>query len=1757
MALDQLQVLSILLDDGNVRLERVQDQNGRHCLGLSAADQPGFVQGRQRLLHEERLLRSVSHPGVPVVLEMVEDRLLLQDCEGEPLSSMPGAFDSPLAFLKLALRLSEIVAAIHGAGILLRRIDPGSILVGADPGQATLISFGRAIRVAPGAQIEAQDQLSLRDLPYTAPESTGRMNRPVDQRSDLYSLGAVFYEILAGRPPFSGKGANEIIHAHIARHPEDLTELCPALPLMIARIVMRLLEKAPTERYQSAHGLQADLNRCLQAFEASGKIDEFIPGDEDRSDRFLVGTRLYGRSKELEQLHSDYERSLARSVALSVVEGPAGSGKSALIREMLQTASARGGFFLSGKYEQYERNAPYLGWLRALTQMVRLLLREEESTVDRWRTRIVRALGSNAGVICQVIPELERIIGEAPPIPDLPARESRNRFQTSMLRFVQLFAQREHPLTVFLDDLHWADTPSLELLRTLVIDADARYLHVIVSYRPGTDDVEDPVRELVSDLQEMGHAASIMKLRPLGLPDLTELIVDTLNTTAEEAMPLAQLLQLRTHGNPFFVGQLLNSLHRDGLLRFHPRYGRWVWDPADIGRLQVTENVIEFMAARIDELAPSARRLLETAACLGNRFSRDAASAVSGLNATEFDQALQELTSAGLLIEQYHDTTFEPYYLFLHDQVQRAAYKKQSEAELAQVHRRAAIFLTNQQTLNGNAATVLFELVGHWNASRALVKDPPERLQVARLNLEAASRARENAAHGAALKYARVGLELLPPDPWSDQYELTYSLNLEALQSEYLNGHYEAAESLAEVIAKRARDAFDAVRVYNLRVTLLTNMGRHSRAIRTGIEGLRRLNYRLPEHPGVPRVLLTVLRVTWRRRGSGVNALEQLPEIKDRRAEAILNLLMAITPSAFFINQNLFAVTTLRMVLLSLRYGNSNVSAYAYMTYAVLLVHPFGRRLAAHAMGRMALRMNADFDNAGLRSPMHVIYGSFINHWVDDMRRNTKYLRTAFRAGLEAGDHVYAGYALANRIFASVARGDSLAEQDRQARSFLRFTDRTGDRDVENDFLLVLQANRHLRGLTRALDTWDDGEYDTRSHEEEMQSGNPVTLIFFHVLRLQSFYLIGALDQALETARKCRDVLEPALGLVLGPEFYFWEALTLAASMPRLSSAQRVRARRRLRKSAKYFESIAVDAPMNFEARANLVAAEYALANGEPDLAGRCYGQARRAGTQSESHRVQALILDRSGRYLSSLGLIDAGRTHMAQAVDHYRQWGASAVVERLMREFKLAPADVRADATRTGITSASSLDVQAIGMASRAISREIVLPRLHQTLMEILMVQGGARRGFLIQEIDGVFRVRARGDVEQSPSTTAESCSLEEVEGLPLSVVHYVLRTGESVVLGNALTEGMFRDDPSIRTRSVRSLLCAPIMLHGRLAGVLYLENDAVEGAFTRERLELLSVLSAQAAVSLENALLYSGLEDKVREKTRELRETLHQVQDLKLRQDSDYYLTSLLIRPLSRVEVLGSQTEVGSFVRQKKQFRFKKWEEQIGGDICLARTVFLNGQSYTVFLNADAMGKSIQGAGGALVLGAVFESIVHEARETGSNVREEPAEWLRRLVFDLNAVFCSFAGYMLVSVAVGVLHDESGVLHYINADHPSTVLLRNDRATFIEEVHNLPKLGAHWLPFNPVVVSLQLERGDILVAGSDGRDDLIREGSDRVQFSEDPSQFRTIVETTHANLEAIVSELDRLGQPGDDLSLLRLQWHGPGMPGATAKPP
>ena len=982
-----------------------------------------------KLRREYELASQLGLTGTAKLLGIIEfsggTAIVMDDFGGVALSGqIKNGPLSPARFLPIARQTAAVLADLHRRGVIHKDIKPDNILLNPDTGEVQLIDFGIAVPIAQENVGVVHHRELEGSLPYLSPEQTGRMNRTVDYRTDFYSLGVTFYELLTGRLPFVTADPVELLHAHLARQPQPPSELNPEIPVVLQAIVLKLLEKSPEQRYQSAAGLKADLERGLHLLETTGRIEGFELAAEDRSDRFQIPQKLYGRETEIDLLLDSIDETMQGQARWLLVSGYSGIGKSSLIREIHRPIVAQRGHFATGKFDQFNRNVPYSAVIAAFRELMRQLLSESEENIARWKSELLAALGSNGRVIIDVLPEVQLIVGEQPEIPPLPPSEAQNRFNLVFLKFVQVLANAEHPLVLFLDDLQWADTPSLKLIELLLTDRETAHLLLIGAYRDNEVDATHPLLKSLAGLRETGIDIREIVLKPLGADDLNQMTADTLHCSSAEARPLSDLLLEKTGGNPFFVNEFLKSLHADGLVMFDHSENRWVWDIGQIRQRNITDNVVDLMRGKIGLLDPDARQLCQYAACIGNRFDLATLATVGERSPQAAAKALWPAIREGLVVPVDHayrlaeviteaEKMPDIEYRFLHDQVQNAAYVLLDEDSRSALHLRIGRLLRDGLS-EAEKNDRVFELVTHFNHGAPLLEDETEKTAVAVLNLRAGQRAKNAAAYEPAFRYLSAGVRLLPADAWQSRYELALELYNECAEAAYLSGDVAEMERLTGVVFGRAKELLHKIKAYSVKIQGYLSLTRNEEALNACLEIMQLLGARFPANPHKLHIVKSLVATKLRLRGKSADFLADLPEMSAPVPVALMEILPYAAAAAYFAKPDLFPLIVFKQVDLSVRYGNHPQSAFAYGTYGLVMCGSTLEFDEGLKFGELSIRLLEKFRAAAAYARVYFLYYGFIRHWRFHFNACTDGLLEGYRKGLETGDFTYGSYCVFN-----------------------------------------------------------------------------------------------------------------------------------------------------------------------------------------------------------------------------------------------------------------------------------------------------------------------------------------------------------------------------------------------------------------------------------------------------------------------------------------------------------------------------------------------------------------------------------------------------------------------------------------------------------------------------------------------------------------------------------------------------------------------
>jgi PAS domain S-box-containing protein len=1377
--------------------------------------------------------------------------LLLEDPGGELLGGMLGAPMETGRFLRIAAEIAAALAKVHQRGLVHKDIKPANILVNTTAGEVRLTGFGVASRLPRERQAASAPEFIAGTLPYMAPEQTGRMNRSIDSRSDLYSLGVTFYQMLTGALPFSADDPMEWVHCHIARSPAPPRQRLESVPELVSELVTKLLAKTAEERYQTAAGVEHDLRHCLADWEAEGQIDPFPLAEYDAADRLLIPEKLYGREREVDALLDAFQQVLATGAPkLVLVSGYSGIGKSSVVHELHKVLVPPRGLFAAGKFDQYMRDIPYATVAQAFQGLVRQILSRSEQELNGWRDALAEALGPNGLLIVDLIPELELVIGKQPPLADLPPQDAQRRFQTVLRRFIGVFARPEHPLALFLDDLQWLDAATLDLIEDLLTQPDVRHLLLIGAYRDNEVSAAHPLMRKLDAINRAGSAVQDIVLSPLSYDDLGRLISDSVRCETTLATPLVQLVHEKTAGNPFFAIQFLSALAEEGLLVFDHADARWFCDLERIHAKRYTDNVVDLMVDKLGRLPPSAQAALCQLACVGSTAPFALLATVCETPQEDLHACLWEAVRAGLVLRS------DASYAFQHDRIQEAAYSQIPEDARTEAHLRIGRLLL-AHTPSDKREEIIFEIVSQFNRSTALITAQDERDQLAQLNLAAGIRAKNAAAYSSALAYLAAGRALLTEDCWSRQYLLSFELEFHRAACELLTNDAANAEARLAMLASRAENLVDLAAITSLRLEVYVMLARSERYVEVGLDYLARVGIELPRHPTDDDVRHEYERLRQQLGSRPIEDLIDLPLMTDAGTLATMNVLSMLMPAGNNSDNNLNSLLVTRMVNLSLEYGNCHASCVGYVSLA--LATGFADHATAQRFAELSVQLIEKRGLDAFKARVYLRIGGAISPLTNDTGFGRSIMLECCAEAEKIGDVFCASHGRSYALKCAIAAGEpALGELEREAVDGLDYTRRTGSSFVFAIILNKLYVIRRLRGLPLDFRLFDGAAFDEGNYERYLaESPNLANPAYQYWMRkLQACVFAEDYPSALDAMAKGQAQLEGP-SIVDRAEYHFYSALALTGADGPRDAVQFEQLKMHLRQ----LQIWAGYSPENFENRAALVGAELARLEGRMPEAEQLYEQAIRSARASGFVHNEALACEVTARFYSARGLEDIAAMYLARARDGYLRWGADGKVRLLETRYPQLAAAPRGG-TKEAASPDQQLDVAAVVKASQALSGEMLLPRLIERLMTIAVQNAGADRGLLILPHEDDYRIEAeaRAGAEQIVLRFGAAAGPE----LPESLIRYVMRTRECVILDDAARPNLFSEDPYLGLKRQRSILCLPLTRQGALVGLLYLENRLASRVFTPERARLLEHLAGQAAISLENTRLYGDLRER-----------------------------------------------------------------------------------------------------------------------------------------------------------------------------------------------------------------------------------------------------------------------------------------------------
>jgi PAS domain S-box-containing protein len=1404
--------------------------------------------------------------------------LVLEDQGGETLDRFISGPMEIKQFLAFAVGLATALGGLHERKLIHKDVKPANVLANSATGQIRLLGFGIASHLRREHPAPEFPEFIAGTLPYMAPEQTGRMNRSIDSRSDLYALGVTLYEMLTGDLPFRASEPLEWVHCHIARHPVPPHERVTSVPACVSAIVMKLLAKTPEERYQTASGVESDLRHCLAEWQAQGCIADFLPGQHDAPDRLVIPEKLYGRAREIDTLLTAFDRVVAGGRAeLVLVSGYSGIGKSAVVNELHKPLVPPRGLFASGKFDQYKRDIPYATLAQAFQSLIRPLLSRSEDELSKWRKALHEALDPNGQLMLGLVPELKAIIGEQAAVPELPQQDAQRRFHLVFRRFINVFARPEHPLALFLDDLQWLDAATLDLIGDLLMQPDVKHLMLIGAYR---DNEVDATHPLVRKLQVMREAGALLQeivLAPLTLENLQQLIADSLHCDPGHAVPLAELVHDKTSGNPFFAIQFLSALFEENLLTFDHFERRWSWDVRRIHAKGYADNVVDLMVRKLTRMAPETQNVLQQLACLGNSAEFRMLHAVYQNSMEQMHAQLTEAVEVGFILRSKDS------YQFLHDRVQEATYSLIPEAGRAEAHLRIGRLLAAHTALNEREERI-FEIVNQLNRGAALISSRDEKEQLAEFNLIAGKRAKASTAYVSALRYLIAGTALLAENGWVCRPDLMFPLEFHRAECEFLTGELAAAEKRLTMLASRAASTVERAAVECLRIDLYAALDQADRGVTSCLEYLAHLGIKWSPHPTDEEARYEYERI-WSQLGSRtIEELIDLPLMSDAASLATLDVLTKFYPSAMFTDANLLSMTVCRAVNLSLEKGHSDGSCVAYVWFAKIAGPHFDDYKAGFRFGQLGFQLLEKRGFERFQARTSLWFAQFVLPWTKHIQGCRELIRRALEAATRAGDLIAAVYSFDNLNTNLLAAGDPLLQAQRQAEDGLQLAESAQFGHVITTQLGLI---RSLRGLTYKFGRLDDGQLNEVGLERHF-AANPALKqpeSWYWIRKLQARYFAGDYPAALDAAAGAEPILWTSAAMFETAEYHFYAALSHAACCASAASGQDARASlppsdqivsdsreteyqhfEALAAHHRQLEAWAQNCPENFENRAALLGAEIARIQGRVLEAEHLYEHAIRSARSNGFVNNEAIAYEVAARFYAARGFQKFADAYLREARYCYQRWGADGKVAQIDCVFPHLKKESLSSTPTAILASTELLDLATVIKVSQAVSGDMVVDKLIDSLLRTAMQQAGAERGLLIVPHGDQILIEAEASISGNGVTTHQGNSAVDTPVLPESIIRYVIRSQEHVILADACYPNPFSADPYIAQRRPRSVLTLPLINQGKVISILHLENNLTPHVFNPDLITVLKVLASRAAISLENARLYQDLEDRER---------------------------------------------------------------------------------------------------------------------------------------------------------------------------------------------------------------------------------------------------------------------------------------------------
>ncbi len=1476
-----------------------------------------------QLYNEDRFLRNIKIKGVRASLDLVKDHqipiLVLEYFDGKPLKDWRKSINPSFwECLNIAIQITEPIVKIHSEHQLIHRdISAHNILINTDY-EIRLIDFGLATDMDIKHDVKGMSDQLLGTLPYLSPEQTGRVNHAVDFRSDLYSLGVVLYELFTGQLPFEARDPLELIHAHLVLTPVEAHLVNPTIPKLFSDILNKLLDKKKENRYQSAHGLLADLKKCRDQLDLKIEIHPFNLAEKDEAGLFQLPTKIYGRDHETLMLTESIQNIGSRPNQITLVSGKSGIGKTSLMYEVYKPLTSQKGHFIKGKHQQFQKDRPYQAIVEALNSFISMILSENDERLTQWGATIQQALGGQGKLITDLIPNLELIIGKQEKLPMLGINEAQNRFHYVFGQFIRVLSNEQHPLVLFIDDLQWADSTSLKLLKQLITDPELNHFYFIGAYRDNEVDDSHPFTMLLHELSNLGTSIQEIHLENMRIDHVQELIQDTFNSSALQSRLLANIIFSKTAGNPFFISQFLKSIYDSNLIWFDSESRQWAWNLQGLESTNFTDNVIEFMIEKMSNMDKKVRTQLTLTSCIGDSFDIEMLRLIQEDREGLIDDLWPSVIEQFLIVEERTVDTSrfrtdnankEPslFYRFAHDRIRQAAYELIPEETKSKVHQQIGELLLTRIDLEQEPERV-FDVIDQLNMGEG-VPDEKLRVKCVQLNLQAGLKASIATANDSALHYFSAARDLLKDSDWQDHYDLCFKVSHYTMESYYLLGQYEAMDSIGKPLLKQCRSQTEKLKTNNVFIHALIAQGKYKELIQYSLAILRTCGIKLSGQPSNLKILLELALTKLKMRGKSINFFKELPEMDDESLSLAINMMTSIGTASYHSYPKLFPLVVFKSVRLSIDHGNSIDSIPFYGAYGTILCGAMHEYELGVSFGKLSLSLQSKDTKYQTVLPKTVaIYYGFISHWTDHLRKSISPIEEALIVSLENGDNQYAATSAFQKSYIRFLCGDQLSEVGAEMDQLLRKIEGLNQKGYYLYQQIVYQTLQNLTSQHQEPWKLEGSIFSCKAFDAEGSELNSNTnarfLIAFHQLYFN--FLFRNSDDALEAANQCKQLLDIVLSTAYVPVVYFYDSLIclqLLRSAKRLAKKNLVK---RIQSNLKQLKKWADVAPMNFLHKYLTVKTELTACTRPGVDVKDLYHKAIQNALDNEYLNEAAVIYELAGRHYHAIDHDSLRQEYLTKAYKAFKKWGAVPKAEALKKEFPFIQVqphrDLQSSILQNSLSFSSMdgnnlIDLASVLKAASTISSEIQLSKAIPKLLSIVMENAGAQSAAFILIQNKEAKVHTIMDVKTGASQLDEE-PVDQSGAVPTAVIQYVHRTRDTVILDEPHTDNRFLRDPYLQNNKVACILCLPLIYQQKLTGIIYLENRLIKGNFSADQTDLLSLLSGQIAITIHNAMLYETLEQKVIERTKEIekqKETLHRQnqQLIDLNEEKDFLIS------------------------------------------------------------------------------------------------------------------------------------------------------------------------------------------------------------------------------------------------------------------------